>query len=169
MISGRLKSILYSRKIRRILGTKTSSSNAASGKAGLIIDAEDFDNKWKLAEFYRLAGIKKENFRVIVCSSAENSPEIPCADTLFPGEVSMKGDFKAAAIRDFAEEDLDFIICHFSESIIASLLTAVSKAAVKIGNSPDEYGIYDVEIDAADIDVFQQEALKYLKILKKDN
>lgn len=169
MISGKLKNILYSRKIRKVLDKKAPSFKTVSGRAGLIIDAEDFDDKWKLARFYRLAGISKENFRVIVCSSEENLPEIPGASILFPGEVSLRGEFRARAIRDFAEEDLDFILCYCSKSIsTACLLAAVSRAALKIGNSPDEYGIYDVEIGTTDIEVFQQEALKYLKILKNE-
>lgn len=151
-----------------MLEAKSSSSRAVSGKAGLIIDAEDFDNKRKLTQFYRLAGIKKENFRFIISGSVENIPEVNGAHILIPGEVSVKGEFRNQAVRDFSVENLDFIICHFSKNISASLLAAVSNAAVKIGNGPDDYGIYDVEINAGKIEDFQQEALKYLKILKQE-
>ncbi|MCG9970267.1 DUF6913 domain-containing protein [Christiangramia crocea] len=170
MISGKLKSYFCSKKIHRALTAKRISFGEYSGKAGLIIDAENFDENWKLAEFYKLLQLKKENFSIAVCGSRESLPEDLDAAILDPKEISAMGEFKSEGIRSFAENKFDFIICHFSKNTSATaLLSAVAIAGVKIGNTPDEYGIYDVEIDSGDIEVFQQEALKYLKILKKNN
>ncbi|MCM8570653.1 hypothetical protein NE848_14755 [Gramella jeungdoensis] len=170
MISGKLKSYFFSKKIRHALSEKSRPFNDFSGKAGLIIDAENLDEKWNLADFYRLVPLKKEDYSIAVCGSRESLPEDLDVPVLDPKEISVKGEFKSEAIRSFAEEGFDFLICHLSDKSTASvLLSAVTKAGVKIGNKPDEYGIYDVEIDSGDIEVFQQEALKYLKILKKNN
>lgn len=170
MISGRLKNIIYSKKISRALKKRTSLSNGSSGKIGLIVDAKNFQSKRGLTEVYKLIGIKKEYFKIVICGTPAEIPDDLKADILLPREVSISGAFKAEAIRNFSQEGFSFLICHFSEkNKIGSLLAAETKASVKIGNSPDEYGIYDVEVQTRELDVFQQEVLKYIEILKKNN
>lgn len=168
MISGKLKSFICSKKIRRALSSNGLNDRGFSGKAGLIIDAENLEEKCKLADFYESAGLKKENFSVVVCGSRKNLPEDLAAIVLDPKEITITGEFRSDEIRSFAEENFDFVICYLSKTSIASaLLAAVAKSKIRIGNKPDEYGIYDVEIDSNKVEVFQQEALKYLRILKK--
>ncbi|TBW26751.1 DUF6913 domain-containing protein [Gramella sp. KN1008] len=170
MISGNLKNVFYLKKIRKALGSKSDVKSEFSGKAGLIIDADNLDEKWKLTDFYELVQLKKENFYIVICGSRQNLPEDIEAAVLDSKEISLRGEFRSEEIRSFTEEDFDFILCYFSKNSVASaLLSALTKARIRIGNSPDEYGIYDVEIDAREVEVFQQEALKYLKILKKNN
>lgn len=170
MISGKLKRIIYLKKIRRALSHDRMSPGELSGKAGLIIDAENLDEKWKLADFYRLVQLKKENFQIVVCGSRKNLPEDLDAVILDEKEISVTGEFRSEEIRNFTEEKFECLICYLSERTVASaLLSALTSAAVKIGNKPDLYGVYDIEIDSQSIEVFQQEALKYLKILKKNN
>jgi len=152
------------------LNKEASSSNGNSGKIGLIIDAENFQSKRGLTDLYKWIGIKKESFKIVICDIPAEMPDELKADILIPREVSISGKFKAEAIQGFLQEDFSFLICYFSEkNKIGSLLAAETKASVKIGNSPDEYGIYDVEVQTKSIDVFQQEVLKYIEILKKNN
>jgi len=167
MISGNLKNIIYSKKIKKALDAKASSFNGGSGRTGLIIDAENFDSKLELTRLYNLIGIKEACFKIVVCGVSNKIQEDIDAAILDPKEVSVSGNFKSEAIRDFSKEPFDFLICYFSKkNRIGSLLAVESQATFKIGNSPDDYGIYDVEIKAKNTEVFQQEVLKYLKILK---
>lgn len=166
----KLKSLIYTKRIRRTLGKKTFSNSGATGKVGLIIDTENLESKLLLKKLYQDLEVSKENFRIVVCGNQNELPETFEADVLKPKEISIAGEFKSAGIRDFASENFDILICNFTGSnIIGSLLAAETKASVKIGNKPDEFGIYDLEIDTNDIMVFQQEILKYLKILKRNN
>lgn len=170
MIPGKLKNIIYSKRIRKALGNKALGPDGNSGKIGLIIDAENFKYKRGLTDLYKLIEIKKNSFKIVICGTPSEIPDDLKADILIAAEVSISGEFKAKAIKNFLQEDFSFLICHFSEkNKIGSLLAAETKASVKIGNSPDEYGIYDVEVQTEQIDVFQQEVLKYIKILKKNN
>lgn len=169
MISGNLKNIIYSKKIKKALSAKASSFNGDIGKTGLIIDAENFDSKREFTTLYNSFGIKEACFKIVVCGASNKVPEDIDVAILDPKEVSVAGNFKSEAIRDFMKESFDFLICYFSKkNRIGTLLAAESHANFKIGNSPDDYGIYDVEIKAENTEVFQQEVLKYLKILKKE-
>jgi len=170
MIADRLKNILYSNKIKRTLSEKAVLSDASSGKIGLIIDAESFDSKQGLTGLYKSLGVKKSDFKIVIFGHSEIIPLSLEIDFLRPKEVSVSGCFKVEAIRDFAKGKFDFLICYFSEkSKIGYLLAAETNAAIKIGNSPDAYGIYDVEIQTKEINAFEQEVLKYIKIIKNNN
>ncbi|MGA8853115.1 MAG: hypothetical protein WB492_02950 [Christiangramia sp.] len=169
MIISKLKSIIYSKKIRKALKNKAGQGAGNTGKVGLIIDAKDLDQKLKLANLKEVAGFSNEKIQVVVCGEPKDMPQDLNAEILEKKDVSLSGEFNKEAIRKFTEERFDFIIGHFSDqSILGELLVAKSNAIFKIGNKPDDFGIYDVEIDAQEIGVFQQELIKYLKILKRE-
>ncbi|QYA27108.1 hypothetical protein G3I01_16945 [Gramella sp. MT6] len=170
MITNKLKSIIYSKKIRKALNNKAFQGEDYSGKVGLIIDAENFENTKELLNTYNELGIKKEDLKVVICGSMELSPELQDVEILYSKDVTVSGEFRAEGIQDFASNRYDFLICHFSGKCQAgSLLAAVTNAGIKLGNHPDEYGIYDIEIFSDSIEDFQQEVIKYSRILKRNN
>ncbi len=170
MIADTLKSIIYSNKIKKTLSNKAVLSDASSGKIGLIIDAESFDSKQALTELYKSLEVKKSDFKIVVFGHADRISEDLEVDFLKPEEISYSGHFKMEAIRAFTKEKFEFLICYFSEkSKIGYLLAAETSAAVKIGNSPDTYAMYDVEIQTKEINAFEQQVLKYIKIIKNNN
>ena len=167
MITTKLKNIVFSKKIRKAINNKASLDRGISGKVGLIIDAENFENFKELSVIYRKLGLKKEDFSLVVCGSAHLLPENMDADFLDPKEITVSGEFKSERIRDFARDRYDFLICHLSEKNQAGyLLAAVTNAGIKLGNHPDEFGIYDVEIFSDSLEEFQHEVIKYFRIFK---
>ena len=168
MITSKLKSIIYSKKIRKALNNKAISDMQNSGKVGLIIDAENFDRSKELLEIYSRLGINKKDLKLVICGSADLLPEGLDAEILNPKEISVSGEFRSEGIKDFARDRYDFLICYFSEKCqTGSLLAVITNAGIKLGNHPDEYGIYDVAIFSDSLEEFQQEVIKYFKILKK--
>ena len=168
MISSNLKRIIYTKKIRRALKNKALLENESLDKIGLIIDAESLEKKPELLDFYKLLGLKKEDLRIVACNSAvDHKDKIEILD---PKEVSISGEFKSEGIKDFIQDRFDFIICYFSEkNQVGSLLVAEANGRMKFGNKPDQYGIYDLEIDSGDLDEFLEEVVKYYRIFKKKN
>ncbi|WP_148264586.1 DUF6913 domain-containing protein [Christiangramia forsetii] len=165
-----MKNIIYSKKIRKSLAESAFSFEGNLGKTGIIIDAESFASNQELTTLYNFIGTKEGCPKIVVCGTPDKISEDIDAVILDPKEVSVSGNFKAEEIRSFSKEPFDFLICYFSKkNRVGSLLAAESQVKFKIGNSPDEYGIYDVEVKANTMNVFQQEVLKYLKILKKNN
>lgn len=170
MITGKLKNLIFSRRIKKALRRDDFRSELNSGKIGLIIDAENAEDKKSLFQIYNDLDFEQQDLKIVICGTEVIVPEGLNADVLDPKEISTKGDFKSEVILKFKEENFDFLVCHFSKpSKAGCLLAAETKATVKIGNSPDDYGIYDVEIDAQEISVFQQEIIKYIKIFKKNS
>ena len=169
MISSKLKRIIYSKKIRNALKNKSLLDNESLDKIGLITDAKSLENKGDLLNLHKLLELKKEDLKIVVCGSGIklDKPEVEVLD---PKELTVSGEFKAEGIREFVQDRFDFIICYFSEkNQVGSLLAAEVYGRVKFGNKPDEYGIYDVEINSGSADEFLEEVLKYYRIFKKKN
>ncbi len=170
MINAKLKKIVYSRKIRKALSNKASTNRSSTGKLGLIIEAENFEKTKRLLDIYKDLGIDKRALSIVVCGSMDQIHEEFDLQILDPKEISISGEFKSEAIRSFVQDRYDFLICHLSvRSIAGSLLAAIANAGIKVGNHPDDYGIYDVKIFSESIEDFQQEVVKYYRILKIKN
>lgn len=169
MISGKLKDFFVLKKIHQALKSERFYSEGLLGKAGLIVDSKNISEKSKLIELHKIVGLSEGQFKTVICGSRNDLEEVS-GMVLDPKEISLAGEFRSEEIREFSQDNFDFIVCYFSEANpVGALLAARTQASVKIGNKPDIFGIYDLEIDADSIDIFQKEALKYLKILKKYN
>ena len=141
-----------------------------SGRIGLILDGANIENKKPLLDLFSLLDIEKKDFKVAICGETSREIEGLEAEILRSDEISISGKFKSEAIRSFASQDFDFLICFFTRKNLAgALLAAESRAEIKIGNKPDAFSLFDVEINTADVEEFQQEVSKYIGILKNRN
>ncbi len=163
-----LKRIILRKKISGF--SKTPSETLDTENAGLIIDAKSLRFLKDYRSLFEQAGIKKENLKIIVCDLKETKPPELDAAILNAEDISLFGKFKSEEIRNFIESSFNFLICDFDEnSYLGALLVASTKASVKIGKKEDVFNIFDIEIDVRDTKIFQQETLKYLKILNYTN
>lgn len=167
MVTGKLKSKLFPRLIRKAIKTKQGLTEAGKGNLGLIIDLNEADSE-KLTRM-RLPAEYEKDFRIVLCGSRQEEAKESGVVILDKKEISLGGKFEAQDIQEFLNEQFDFLICYLSEDCPeANLLAARSIASVRIGNYPDKFGVFDLVIEADTVDVFQKEALKYLRILKKN-
>ncbi|APG58983.1 DUF6913 domain-containing protein [Christiangramia salexigens] len=171
MISGNFKRLLAEHRIKGFANRRKSSGiNSSTGLVGMILDTENLEEKFSLMDFHRSLDVSRYNFKLVICGEQVELPEGVEAEFLNRSDISFIGKFKTESIENFANETFDCLICNYNESSwTASLLAAVTTARIKIGVKPDVYNIFDVEINTGDIQIFRQEALKYLKILKSNS
>lgn len=168
MVSSKLKNIFHSKKIRKTLKKREFPAVGNSGKIGLIIDSKDLDSAGSLLEIYKDLEVEKGDFSIVVCGETNLDEKRINAEILKPDDLSVSGNFKSEKIRDFADGHFDLLICYLGKRNLAgTLLAAETKATKKFGNKPDEFGVFDVEISAANISEFQQEVIKYYRIFKR--
>lgn len=80
------------------------------------------------------------------------------------------GSLKLNSLQEFVKIEYDLFINYgFAENLYMKVITLCSHAHFKIGFSSEDNRMYDLSIADADkrIDVLNEEAVKYLKILKK--
>lgn len=170
MIPARLKSIVYSRKIRKALKNKARDKQENTGKVALIIDAETFSVNRNLLEIFNLLELKKKDFSAVICGNVDVGIDTTGFEILNDKDISISGEFRSEGISNFLLSSYDLVVCYFSSKNQAGLLLASEcKADIKIGNAPYVFGIFDVEINTLELESFQQEVLKYYRILKNKN
>lgn len=167
MISTKLKTHYYEKKIRKAKSRGSSYLNS-SGKAGIFIDAERLGDSSGLLKLREAVSGLTEDLEIVICGTEFEIPKGLEYKILDSSKVSLKGEFRDENIQKIAEGNFDFLICNLSErNLTGFLLAAICNSPLKIGSSPDPYGIFDVEINTGKQEVFQEESLKYLEILKK--
>ena len=85
-------------------------------------------------------------------------------------DFGWKGEIKNVELQTFLNEPFDVLISFYSEDHIElKLLTALSKSQFKIGILQSEPRLNDiiVKTQVKDIDVFNDEVVKYLTVLNK--
>ncbi|MUP47002.1 hypothetical protein E0K83_14750 [Gramella sp. BOM4] len=168
MITSKIKLKLLPGFIQKAKKAYIRDSGSGSGRIGLILDFKKLEEKKSLFEFYGPAEYSKEDLKLVICGPRKEIVDSSFPAILDPSEISIGGKFDSEEITDFLNEKFDFLICYFSENCLPGILLAARSAArLKIGNSPDNFEVFDLEIEAENAEVFQQEALKYLEILKK--
>lgn len=167
MIPSQIKNAFYSKKIRRTLKNRNRAHKNFDDKLGLITDINDVESLEIIAGIAGELRFKKEDFSIVLCDSEIVSSSNLDMLHLRSKEISASGNFKSEAIRAFASNSHELLLCYFTEkNIIGSMLAAETNARLIFGNKPDDFGIYDVEITAENAKVFQQEVLKYYRIFK---
>ncbi len=167
MIPLTLRTILHSRKIRRMLEERPVVKGEDTKKIGVITDVKE---PQVFADLCQIWDIAEKNFRLVHCVSEKEAQNDESVLVLHAKEVGFKGNFRSEAIRNFAGDRYDFVVCYISDTCQAgALLAAQVNAKYKIGNAPDKFGIYDLEIHSGNVREFREEVLKYYKIFKKNN
>lgn len=167
MISGKIKNALYAKKIKNAVKSRAGSNVFASGKLGLITDAEDTETIKILASLPEELGFKTGDSRFILCDAEAELITGLKYIRLNSKEVNTSGVFKSEAVKELFSEDFKLLICFFSEKQTAGTLLATRlNSGLIFGNTPDRFGVYDVEISAGSVRDFQQEVKKYFKIFK---
>ncbi|GAA4325893.1 hypothetical protein GCM10023115_39760 [Pontixanthobacter gangjinensis] len=169
MIPVRLKHAIYSRKIRKALNRKENSRENVNRKIGIITDAADGESIQKLVKLSGELGFKKEELKLVVLGANFEVSGMVKVIKLDTREVSASGKFRSQEILDFLAEEFELLVCYFSnKQELASLLAAEARSGMVFGNAPDNFGLYQVEVHAADLDIFQQEIKKYYRIFKRE-
>ncbi|MDX1761608.1 MAG: hypothetical protein R3218_05585 [Christiangramia sp.] len=168
MIPAKLKQTIYSKRIRKAINGRVKNSNSGNGKIGIITDAEDTGEIRSLLKLSEELGFKNSKLKLVLSGTEAEIPGNVNGIYLNPKEVSISGKFRSEEIKSFAAENFEILICYLREKQNPGLLLAAeSKASLVFGNSPDDFGLYDVEIKTGGIEDFQQEIKKYYRIFKR--
>ncbi|TRZ41071.1 DUF6913 domain-containing protein [Robertkochia solimangrovi] len=87
-----------------------------------------------------------------------------------PKSIGVKGKVKDDALEDFLKKDYDLLVNYYSDPVIEMMLvSALTRSDFKVGIS-DEHAILNdliLKVGEGNFRDFQEELIKYLKILKK--
>lgn len=129
---------------------------------------EQFDRK-KVKDLCESLGVKDENvyFMSLVPKKAQGEDGV--ASLFCPKDIGWKGVFKTPHLKKFSTRNLDLLISYYTEDQLAlNAVSSLTKSKFKVGLKNDHYHTHDLilEVRTEETDVFIQEVVKYLKILK---
>lgn len=85
-------------------------------------------------------------------------------------DFGWNGDIKNIELKTFLEEPFDVLVSYYTEPILElKLLTALSKSQFKVGILQSDERLNDliVKTNVKDVNVFNNEVVKYLTVLNK--
>ena len=136
-------------------------------KVGLVTTAEAFEEVKPLLKLQQELKIAKSNFKVLVCTAKSASVEDERAIFFAPSEIKAGGNIDNKAVQDFFKSNFDvFISFSKNENRLKKLVFKCAISALKIDHKK-ESPFADLTVETEDVALYQQEILKYLKILKQ--
>lgn len=162
-----LKKILVKKKIKRNSKKGFHPDSDFTGRAGLIIDGRFIDDINDFLDQFKSAGFNADKLEILVCNAVNFQQDYK---VISDGQINFAGRFKDAEVLELLKEPFDFLLCFFEENCYSGgLFSAKAKAALKIGKGWDTLNLFNLSIQTDDFMTFQQEAFKYLNILKNNN
>lgn len=136
-------------------------------KLGLVFEGVPSEYISELLRKLKKKGWDETRLKIIICDLEEALPRAVETEVLNFEDIGFNGKIKEELRLKFLEYDYEFLFGYFAEkSLTAALVVALTGTDIKIGRKPDVFNLFEVEITANEPEVFLEESLKYLKILK---
>ncbi len=158
----------YLNKIVSKRNINVSSSTLKS--LGVIIHIEEIDDFDVFRSLAEELNIHVNKFKIIAYSNNTKS-EHSLWDVCFnPKDFGWNGTIKNVELKTFLDTEFDALISYYSnDELELKLMTAMSQAKLKIGVLQTDDRINDLIIKSKlwEFNIFKDELIKYLTILKK--
>ena len=157
--------------LNKMLSNREVSIDSSEVKSlGVVLnlaESKDFNAFKSLAEKLKIHPNKLK----VVGFSREKSGQLNAWDLCFvPDDFGWNGAIKSIELQSFLDKTFDMLISYYTtEDLELKLITAVSKAKLKVGILQNDERLNDliIKTDIKEFDVFKNEVFKYITILNK--
>ncbi|HET8839167.1 MAG TPA: hypothetical protein VFM82_09285 [Flavobacteriaceae bacterium] len=150
------------------LERNSSIESGQNQKIGIILDMDLMPADFDLAEFRKELNVSYENFYPIISSTQKNLPEKYSLNAFNAKRLSWKATFEEGNEREFVNTTFTVLLNYFvNPSPELLILSAATKAKLKVGFPLEEKRLNDIEINAdpKDHKLFISELKKYLDMI----
>jgi hypothetical protein len=157
--------------VNSLLAARKTAVNSNKVKTiAVLLNAGEFDDFEIFKAYFKELNLTSPKHKIIAYTT-DDKLEHNQWDTYYsPKDFGWKGKINSVDLQTFLDEEYDALICYFKkENLHLKLITALSKANLKVGLSRTDERLYDLIIDVnpKDIQIFKKELKKYLNILNK--
>ena len=137
---------------------------------GIVLNLSEFDDFEIIRVFF--SELKLNPNKIKLAAFTDDYKLVETTNELLFSEkqIGWKGKIKSNELETFINTKFDTLISYYKQDILElNLITALSKANLKIGISIDDERLNDLILDVKpkNFSVFKQELIKYLTILNK--
>lgn len=167
----KIKNFSIRRKINDIIASRDlSQRNSKLEKLGILVDNSFVEDQSYLEKTIKKLGLEENQYQFFHFVEVDKSVPTLQSNTISKKEFNLKGELINQDAIDFLKTPFDVLICVFPEdNQWMNLMAAESKANFKIGFFGMDQRIFDliINVDPKDHQSFENEVIKYLKILNK--
>ncbi len=155
---------------RNIKGRDTSQVNARLHTLGFLVNEMAFPELERYYEIWKPLGIQPKDVKVF--SFLETKKKMPSLrqNQVHNKDFNWKGEMHNQNASEFLDRDFDVLVGYYSgRHEFLDLMVSRSNAKFKVGFEKSDARLYDLllGVDPSNFDLFVQELIKYLTILKK--
>jgi len=136
---------------------------------GILLNFDEFNDYDVLKSFFKNLGIKDKNIKFIAYLNKDKVPPNSWDTFFYADDFGWRGKINNVSLNDFIAKNFDLLISYYNtQSYELNVVTALSKAHFKIGIANYDERLHDfiINIKTSQIEIFKDEVLKYLKVLK---
>ena len=157
--------------VNNLLATRKSTVDDNKIKTiAVLLNANEFHEFEVFRVYFKELGLISPKNKIVAFTLDDKLEHNKWNAHFSPKDFGWKGKIKNLDLQGFINEPYDMLVCFFKKPVLQlNLITAASKAKLKVGISNEDERLYDLIIDVnlKDINIFKQELKKYLNILKK--
>ena len=169
-----IKSKSIIRKTERLLKNKKKENSlkvsSTINTVGIIVNQGSKFNFDLLKKLQRDIASGSNNFSVLTCKNTNDSFNEFRGVSFYEKDFSWNGTLKSKEVNNFLDTDFDMLIDYTkAHNIYNKYFATKSKAKFKVGYANIDDRLYDlmIAVENEEINQFNNELVKYLKILKK--
>lgn len=171
MILKRFKEKSNQKFINKLIDSrKAALSSKKIESVGIILNLNEFDDFETLRIFFESLKLNPNKIKIVGFTEDVKLVEASIELLYSEKQVGWKGKLKNNELISFINTNFDALISYYKQdNLELNLVTALSKANFKVGLSNNDERLHDLilDIDPNKFDVFRNEFIKYLTILKK--
>ena len=157
--------------VNKLLATQKSAvSNTKVKTVAVLLNANEFHEFEVFRVYFKELGLNSPKHKIIAFTLDDKLEHNKWNTHYSPKDFGWNGKINNVDLETFINEPFDMLLCYYKQEVLQlDLITAASKANLKVGISKNDERLYDLIINVAlkDINVFKQELKKYLNILNK--
>ncbi|WP_299122366.1 hypothetical protein [uncultured Winogradskyella sp.] len=157
--------------VNKLLATRKSSvSNNKVKTVAVLLNASEFHEFEVFRLYFKELNLTSPKHKIIAFTLDDKLEHNKWNTHYSPKDFGWNGKIKNIDLDTFINEPYDVLICFYKKEVLQlDLITAASKANLKVGISKSDERLYDliIDVDLKEINVFKQELKKYLNILNK--
>lgn len=137
---------------------------------GFLVDESQFQDLDKLYAFYQSFRLQPKDVKVFSFVKFKKSLPTLRQNQLHHKEINWKGQINNANAMEFLDTEFTILVgLYQSKNAFLDLMVSQSKAQFKVGFQESDPLLYDLllGIDPHNIELLEEELLKYTKVLNK--
>ncbi|MDY2587666.1 DUF6913 domain-containing protein [Winogradskyella aquimaris] len=157
--------------VNKLLSARKAVVNNNKVKViAVLLNANEFEDFEVFRNYFKELNLNSPKHKIVAFTNDDKYEGSQWETYFTPKHFGWKGKINNIDLKAFIDEPFDVLVSYYKNGVQElDLITAASKANLKVGLSRRDERLYDliIDINPKDIQTFKTELKKYLNILNK--